>query len=162
MGLLMSSLGKGSPSTQLLNAVTDAVHNKLIGTAQKTPEEFHMSILDVFNMLNSSLPGMHYNAPSSDEIKKFYEEVWGTSTEDEKKEKFTNFILENVNLSKLDEYTLLAGLVTPPAAMALKRVGESVPQIKVIKMIPDVIFVPGATLAALVSVKLTRLMSLGK
>ncbi|KAK9120906.1 hypothetical protein Syun_018523 [Stephania yunnanensis] len=82
--------------------------------------------------------------------------------EAEKKGKFTEFILEKVNLSKLDEYTLLAGLVTPPAAMALKRVGESVPQIKVIKMIPDVIFVPGATLAALVSVKLTRLMSLGK
>ncbi|KAK9095204.1 hypothetical protein Scep_026673 [Stephania cephalantha] len=160
MGLLMSSLGKGTTPFQILICLN--LHFiSLISSSPLNFESFVQRWIRFTVRKNSSLPGMHYNAPSSDEIKEFYE-VWKNLGETEKKGKFTEFILEKVNLSKLDEYTLLAGLVTPPAAMALKRVGESVPQIKVIKMIPDVIFVPGATLAALVSVKLTRLMSLGK
>lgn len=68
---------------------------------------------------------------------------------------------KKVNLSKLDDSTLITGIVTPPAAMAAKRAGESVPQLKLIKTIPDVIFVPTATVLALVSVKLSRKMFLG-
>lgn len=70
---------------------------------------------------------------------------------------------KNVNISKLDDSTLIAGIVTPPAgAMAAKKAGESLPQLKLIKTIPDVIFIPSATVLALVSVKLSRKMFLGK
>lgn len=68
------------------------------------------------------------------------------------------FMKEKVNLSRLDDSTLITGIVTPPAAMAAKRAGESLPQLKLIKAIPDVIFVPSATVLALVSVKLSRKM----
>lgn len=78
--------------------------------------------------------------------------------ESKKKEVLVKFMKEKVNLSKLDDSTLITGIVTPPAAMAAKRAGESLPQLKLIKAIPDVIFVPSATVLALVSVKLSRKM----
>lgn len=63
---------------------------------------------------------------------------------------------KRTTLSKLDNSTLMTGILTPPAAMATKRAGESVPQLKALKAIPDVIFVPGFTILALVCAKLTR------
>jgi Ni,Fe-hydrogenase III small subunit len=63
---------------------------------------------------------------------------------------------ETVNLSKVDDFVLIAGIVTPPAAMVAKRAGEKVPQLKAIKAIPDVLFVPTATVLALVSVKFSK------
>ncbi|KAK6162642.1 hypothetical protein DH2020_002483 [Rehmannia glutinosa] len=81
---------------------------------------------------------------------------WKAANESEKKKVFIEFMKKKVNLSKLDDSTLITGIVTPPAAMAAKRAGESVPQLKLIKAIPDVIFVPSATVLALVSVKLSR------
>lgn len=65
---------------------------------------------------------------------------------------------KNVILGKLDETSLVTGLVTPPAALAAKRAGESLPQLSIIKNIPDVIFVPTATILALISVKVSRRM----
>lgn len=73
-----------------------------------------------------------------------------------KKQIFTDFIKKNVNLSKLDETMMITGLVTPPAAMAAKRAGENVPTLNMIKVIPDVLFVPAATVAVLISVKFSR------
>lgn len=73
-----------------------------------------------------------------------------------KRKIFINFITKNVNLNKLDDYTVITGIVTPPAAMGIKKAGENVPQLKLIKAIPDVVFVPSATVLALISVKLSR------
>lgn len=66
-----------------------------------------------------------------------------------------------VNLSRLDDSAMVTGVVTPPAAMAAKRAAENLPQLKIIKVVPDVVFVPTATVLALASVKLTRRMFLG-
>lgn len=74
---------------------------------------------------------------------------------------FVNFVKEQVHLSKLDNFTLIAGVVTPPAAIAAKKAGENVPQIRFIKAIPDVIFVPSITVLALISAKLSRKMMQG-
>ncbi|BBG97312.1 hypothetical protein Prudu_006392 [Prunus dulcis] len=46
---------------------------------------------------------------------------------------------KNVKLSKVDGTTMIAGILTPPVAMATKRAGENVPQLKMIKAIPDVV-----------------------
>lgn len=86
---------------------------------------------------------------------------WKSASESEKKRVFVDFMKKGVNPSKLDDSTLITGLVTPPAAMAAKRAGESVPQLKLIKAIPDVLFVPSATVLALMSVKVSRKMFLG-
>lgn len=69
---------------------------------------------------------------------------------------------KKLNLSQLDDTTFYTGIITPPAAMVAKRAGESVPQLKLIKSIPDVIFVPSATVLALISVKISRKMFLGQ
>jgi hypothetical protein len=74
---------------------------------------------------------------------------------------FINFMKEKLNTGKLDDSTFIIGLATPPAAMAAKRAGENVPQLGFIKAIPDVIFVPSATILALVSAKLTKRMLQG-
>ncbi|XP_048422776.1 uncharacterized protein LOC125469467 [Pyrus x bretschneideri] len=75
---------------------------------------------------------------------------------------FNQFMKENVRLSKVDNATLITGVVTPPVAMAAKRAGESVPQLKMIKAIPDVFFVPSATVLALISVKIYKRIFTGK
>ncbi|KAK8663874.1 hypothetical protein V6N13_083679 [Hibiscus sabdariffa] len=72
-----------------------------------------------------------------------------------KKEIFIDFI-RTVKLSKLDNTTIMTGIVTPPAAMAAKRAGEFLPHLSMIKSIPDVVFVPSVTMAALVISKLSR------
>lgn len=69
--------------------------------------------------------------------------------------------IKKVSLSKLDDWTLITGILTPPAAMAAKRAGENVPQLKIIKSIPDVLFVPSATVLALISVKVSRRVFMG-
>ncbi len=62
----------------------------------------------------------------------------------------------NITLSKLDNTTMITGIDTPPAAMVAKRAGENLPHLSIIKHIPDVVFVPSVTMAALVSAKLSR------
>jgi len=71
-------------------------------------------------------------------------------------------MIKNVNISKVDDSMMITGIVAPPAAMVAKRTGQSVPQLSVMKAIPDVIFVPTATILALIAVKVTKRMSLKK
>jgi hypothetical protein len=69
---------------------------------------------------------------------------------------------DTVNLRKVDDSMLIAGIVTPPAAMVAKRAGETILRLKALKAIPDVLFVPSATLVALISVKFFRRFFLKK
>lgn len=87
---------------------------------------------------------------------------WQLGSDSEKKTLFMEFMKKKLNLSQLDDSTFYTGIITPPAAMVAKRAGESVPQLKLIKSIPDVIFVPSATVLALISVKISRKMFLGQ
>lgn len=86
---------------------------------------------------------------------------WNESKEDKKKV-FTDFMIKNVNVSKVDDSMMITGIVAPPAAMVAKKTGQSVPQLSAIKAIPDVIFVPTATILALIAVKVTKRMSFKK
>uniref|UniRef100_A0A0D3A187 Uncharacterized protein n=1 Tax=Brassica oleracea var. oleracea TaxID=109376 RepID=A0A0D3A187_BRAOL len=79
---------------------------------------------------------------------------------DKEEKVFTEFIAKKVKPGKLDDVTMITGIASPPAAMAAKRAGENVPQLKFIKLIPDVIFVPMITILAIVSAKLSRRMYL--
>lgn len=79
---------------------------------------------------------------------------WDSESDpEEKKRVFVKFMKTKVNVNKMDVPTVIAGVVTPPVAMAAKRAGENVPQLKMIKAVPDVLFVPSATVLALFSVK---------
>ncbi|KAF9603216.1 hypothetical protein IFM89_034549 [Coptis chinensis] len=161
MGLLMSYMNKGVPSVQVLNLLTDTVYKQFITKDIKNFDEFHIAMLDIFITFNSALPGMHYDVPQREDVEECFRK-WQESTAEQKKKVIEDFMVKFVNLSKLDDYTMITGLVTPPAAMALKRAGENVPQLNKIKIIPDVVFVPTATLLALITVKLTRRLSLRK
>uniref|UniRef100_A0A5B7BU05 Calcium ion-binding protein n=1 Tax=Davidia involucrata TaxID=16924 RepID=A0A5B7BU05_DAVIN len=162
MGMFMSFMGKGVPlqSTQMLSLVMGTLNTQFIEKDIKTFEDFHNAILDIFNTVNAALPGKHYDVPPRKEIKVRFEK-WKEAEEPARKKIFVEFMKNSLNLSKLDDSTMITGLVTPPAAMAVKRAGESVPQLRLIKVIPDVIFVPSATILALVSVKLSRKIFLG-
>ncbi|KAM7508841.1 hypothetical protein LguiA_019294 [Lonicera macranthoides] len=155
MGMFMSLMGKGLPSTQMLSIVVGTLYDKFIVKEINTFDEFHLAILDIYNTINAALPGKHYDAPPPEKVKACFDQ-WKQAKEPERKNLFIDFMKNQVNLNKLDGSTLLTGLVTPPAAMAAKRAGESLPQLSLIKSIPDVIFVPSATVLALISVKLSR------
>ncbi|XP_074323691.1 uncharacterized protein LOC141660600 [Apium graveolens] len=157
MGMFMSFMGKGLPSTQMLSLVMGTLYRKFIEKDIKNSEDFQKAILDIFDTINSALPGKHYDVPPQKEVEACFAE-WKEAKEPERKKLFTEFMTKNVILGKLDETSLVTGLVTPPAALAAKRAGESLPQLSIIKSIPDVIFVPTATILALISVKVSRRM----
>ncbi|XP_062175354.1 uncharacterized protein LOC133880420 [Alnus glutinosa] len=165
MGLIMSFMPKGLPLTQMLHLDVNTLYNqfigdkiidRLIGDNITEFNDFHLAALDIFNSINSALPGKHYDVPSREEVKKCFDSWKGQENKEEKKKVFIHFMKERVNLSKVDDFVLIAGIVTPPVAMVAKRAGEKVPQLKAIKAIPDVLFVPTATVLALVSVKFSR------
>ncbi|KAH7519690.1 uncharacterized protein LOC107424234 [Ziziphus jujuba] len=157
MGMLMSLMGSGGglPSSQMMNFVFERVSKQFMETKINNFEEFHVATLDIFSAINSALPGKHYDVPSRDEVKAVFD-VWKQAKEERKKEIFQGFIMEKVNLSKVDKTTVMTGILTPPVAMAAKKAGEKVPQLKMIKAVPDVLFVPSATVLSLMSVKISR------
>ncbi|KAK4414605.1 hypothetical protein Salat_2873500 [Sesamum alatum] len=106
MGMMMSFMGKGLPTQQMLGLVMGTLHRQFIEKDIKTFEEFHMAILDTFSTVNASLPGKHYDAPSPKEVEECFRE-WKAAGESEKKKVFTEFMKKKVNLSKLDDSTLI-------------------------------------------------------
>lgn len=84
-------------------------------------------------------------------------EQWKEIEKEEKRKKFIEFINEKVNMNKVDESMLITAIVAPPAAMMAKKTGQIVPQLALMNAIPDVVFVPSATLLALTAIKIIRL-----
>ncbi|RZC69136.1 hypothetical protein C5167_032295 [Papaver somniferum] len=152
MGMLMSVMGKGVPSVSTL---TDTLYGQFVKKDVKEFDDFHIAVLDIFSTVNAALPGKHYDVPPLDVVESFYDR-WKSRKEEEKKDLFVKFMTSNISLSTLDDVTIMLGVAAPPAAMAMKRAGESIPQLNMIKVIPDVIFVPTATLITLISLKLSR------
>ncbi|CAN7108247.1 unnamed protein product [Brassica rapa subsp. narinosa] len=170
MGGSMGFLGKGVPPTQMMNMVMGSLYKQFTKKAINNFDDFHVAVLDIFNNFNSALPGRHFDLPTPDEIKARIDLFnspckiacflgWKEAKDEEEKKKvFTEFIAKKVKPSKVDDVTMITGIASPPAAMAAKRAGENVPQLKFIKLIPDVIFVPTVTILAIVSAKLSRRM----
>ncbi|XP_028095379.1 uncharacterized protein LOC114295347 isoform X1 [Camellia sinensis] len=156
MGMAMSFMGVGLPSTQMFNYAMGTVYDQLMEKEINDFEDFHKSLLDLFSSFNASLPGKRYDAPLRKEIEACFTKWKGVADEKERKKVFIEFMRKEVKICKLDNTTLIVGLVMPPAAMGVKRAGESVPQLSLIKTIPDVVFVPSITVLALVSAKLSR------
>ncbi|CAO2828426.1 unnamed protein product [Amaranthus hypochondriacus] len=157
MGLATSFLmGNGSPTTQMLNLITGSLYTSFVEKETDTFPQFHQAFLDIFNTFNSALPGKHYDVPARPEVKECFDK-WKESTDEAKRKKiFVEFIKEKVKLNEPHKSTLITGIVTPPAAMVAKKAGERVPALKLIKVVPDVLFVPSATFLALISVKVSR------
>ncbi|XP_028095380.1 uncharacterized protein LOC114295347 isoform X2 [Camellia sinensis] len=140
MGMAMSFMGVGLPSTQMFNYAMGTVYDQLMEKEINDFEDFHKSLLDLFSKNKQAC----------------FTKWKGVADEKERKKVFIEFMRKEVKICKLDNTTLIVGLVMPPAAMGVKRAGESVPQLSLIKTIPDVVFVPSITVLALVSAKLSR------
>ncbi|GLT67770.1 hypothetical protein SLA2020_400540 [Shorea laevis] len=154
-------MGKGLPSTPILNFVMEKFYNQFAGKEIKDFCDFHMAILDLFNTINSALPGKHYDVPSRKEVEACFKAWKKAEVQEEKRKVFVNFINERVNLN-VDQPMVITGIITPPAAMLAKRAGEKVSQLKAIKAIPDVLFVPSTAVLALIYVKFSRRLFMDK
>ncbi|KAK2352521.1 calcium ion-binding protein [Trifolium repens] len=163
MGMIMSYMGGTGEglASQTLSLVSGALYDQFMKKDVKSFDAFHTAILDIFNTINMALPGKHYDVPSNKEIENFFKK-WNDPKEENKKDIFTDFMIKYVNISKVDDSMMITGIVAPPAAMVAKRSGQSVPQLSALKVIPDVIFVPTATILALIAVKVTKRMSIKK
>ncbi|KAK8495438.1 hypothetical protein V6N12_037091 [Hibiscus sabdariffa] len=77
---------------------------------------------------------------------------------EEDPEKKKEVFLGTIKLSNLDNTTIMTGTVTPPTAMVVKRAGEFLPRLSIIKSTPDFVFVPSVTvtMAALEISKVSR------
>ncbi|KAK4841146.1 hypothetical protein QYF36_027104 [Acer negundo] len=155
MGMLMSFMGMGLPSSQMFNMLMSTLYKQFAEKEIDNFEDFHQAFLDIFNTVNSALPGKHYDVPSRKDVEECYNK-WEGYPEEKIKIEFVKFMKKTMKLSSLDDVTIKTGIITPPAAMAIKKAGQNVPQMKMIKAIPDVIFVPSVTLIALISAKLSR------
>ncbi|XP_060218969.1 uncharacterized protein LOC132645787 [Lycium barbarum] len=161
MGLIMSFAGKGFPITPVISKVMDKFQEEFLKKNLENPDDFHVAVLDMFASVNKVLPGKHWRVPPYTEIEIFFNEMEKSNlTEEAKKEKVLTFLKKWIQPDKLDKFSLMIGLATPPAAMAAKKAGERVPQLKFMKSVPDVLFVPGATLLTLTAVKLSRIFFL--
>ncbi|XP_004229755.2 uncharacterized protein [Solanum lycopersicum] len=159
MGLVTSLAAKGLSTTQVINKATGKFNELFLGENKRNLDnldDFHLAILDMFVTVNGALPGKHWVVPPFEKIKECFEEREKAVDEERKKTVVVEFLKKYIQPNKADNTLLFIGLATPPAAMAVKKTGESVPQLKLLKRIPDVVFVPAATLLTLVSVKITR------
>ncbi|GAU16480.1 hypothetical protein TSUD_167120 [Trifolium subterraneum] len=162
MGMNTSLMrGKGLSTSQVLSLIMNKLYKQFVEKDIKEFEAFHVAFLDTFNTVNMAIPGKHYDAPSYKDVKNIFEQ-WKEDNEEARKKMFTDFMNKNVNLNKVDESMIITGIVAPPAAMVVKRTGQTtLPQLKFMNAIPDVVFVPSATVLALIAVKILRLMFIG-
>ncbi|KAI5431946.1 hypothetical protein KIW84_035908 [Lathyrus oleraceus] len=145
----------------MLSLVMNKLYKQFVEKDIKEFEAFHVAIIDTFNILNVAVPGKHYDAPSYNDVKEIFKR-WKESNEEARKEMFKDFMNKNVNLNRVDESMIITAIVAPPAAMVAKRTGQTtLPQLKFMNAIPDVVFVPSATVLALIAVKILRLMFKG-
>ncbi|CBI16653.3 hypothetical protein VitviT2T_023326 [Vitis vinifera] len=166
MGLVQSIRRRGSPVAfiPLLLMGKELTPQKLASRAIQmfysdpadydNLEAFHSEILSIFEIANSAFPGRHFEAPSREKVEKAFTE-WKSSS-DVEKEKIFMELLKNTKPGEIDNITLIVGLATPPFSMVAKRAGENVTPFKMIKNVPDALFVPTVTLLMLFSVKLIR------
>ncbi|XP_057435931.1 uncharacterized protein LOC130728456 [Lotus japonicus] len=158
MGMNMSFLGgKALSTTQMLSLVMNKLYKQFVDKDIKDFDAFKVAIIDTFNTINMALPGKHYDSPSYEDVKDFFNQ-WKEANEETKKVMFIDFMNKNVTLNKVDESIIVTGIVAPPAAMVAKKTGQTVPQLTFMNAIPDVVFVPSATVLALIAVRILGLM----
>ncbi|KAK1325967.1 hypothetical protein QJS10_CPA01g02787 [Acorus calamus] len=161
MGNVMGFVGKGVPG--LLSFPRDRIFDNCFKDVDSF-EKFHLAFLKVCSEFNSIMPGNHFQAPSLEQIEKYYEEWKNKNDGTARKQYMVDLLTEHMKRSKTGKAMVMTGLVAPSAAMALKRVAEGTPPIKKFKvdMVPDVVFVPSVTLLALLGVKWYNLGTINK
>ncbi|KAG8641168.1 hypothetical protein MANES_13G115400v8 [Manihot esculenta] len=158
MGIFFSLLGEGLPSTHATSFVMGTLYKQFLEKNISSFEDFQVGILDIFDRFISELPIEYYEIPSRKELEACFND-WKRAPDPQKKELIVGLMKKSINFSKLVDSALITGIVT--AAMAAKKAGDTVPQLKRINDIPNFIFVPSVTLLSLASIKLTRWIFLG-
>ena len=99
-------------------------------------------------------------------MQEFYEKNWkDLKDEVQRKKNFMEFMEKHIHESEVDDSLfIMAGLAAPAAAIIAKKSSESIPQMKMFKLhyIPNVIFVPLCTLAALMTATGFQIQNKGK
>ncbi|KAF3336113.1 hypothetical protein FCM35_KLT20620 [Carex littledalei] len=165
MGLSLSLLSKlGVPGVS--SVTTDQFYERFFKDIQKF-DQFHTAFIDLCRFINDVMPGKHFDAPTKDEIKKFYEKNWMSNSEPEiRKEKLTAFVKEMVKERKTDndKTVIITGMVVPAAAVVLKNTAENLQPVKRFKLhlVPNFVFVPTCTFLALAGVQLMQVRKKSK
>ncbi|KMZ59611.1 Calcium-binding EF hand family protein [Zostera marina] len=160
MGIPMSMMGSlGLPKVQSLS--TDRIFDQFFSKDIKSFEEFHITFLDVCNKFNSAMPGEQYRTPKVEIIKEYYYKWKEEKDAKIQKKMLVGFLTDNIYTAPTDNVVVMTGLVAPPAAMVLRKAGDSVLPLKKFKLhlIPDFVFIPSITCLALIGAKLVRLGS---
>lgn len=164
MGISMS-LFQSLGFTGVKSLTADKVFDKYFPSNEiKTFDDFHKSFLKLCSDFNSVMLGKHYKPPSNEEIEACYKQ-WsdlkgsGEKEMERKKQLVLDLLAKNVKEIKSGDTIVMTGLVVPPALMVLKKSSQNVPQLKRFRLnlVPDIIFVPTLTIAALFTVKALQL-----
>ncbi|RWW14257.1 hypothetical protein GW17_00021986 [Ensete ventricosum] len=110
---------------------------------------------------NLVMPGRHFTIQAS-EIRVFYDSKWtkvpaDTDGESKRKALLVEFMKDRVKEYKTSSRAMMVtGATAPPAAILIKKSGEKVPQLKMLRidLIPDVVFVPAFTVLSLIGVRI--------
>ncbi|KAG9452191.1 hypothetical protein H6P81_005095 [Aristolochia fimbriata] len=150
--LTFGFIGQGK---KVLNNITDKLYEEYRESFDNE-EKFQTAIIEIFNRINGAMLGTHYDPPALSEVENYYKQWSEASSPSAKKQVFADMIqtlLSSVKERKTSSLTMLAGVGAPPAFMIAKRVGENIPGIKKIRIIPDYVLVPSATVMTLIGVK---------
>ncbi|XP_042384427.1 uncharacterized protein LOC121976362 isoform X1 [Zingiber officinale] len=160
MGVALSVLGKlGLPSVDSLT--TDKVYENFFIDVKDYPG-FHNSFIKMFSDINTIMPGKHYILKATTkEMEELYKD-WKEKapTDEEKKKLVVDFLNLHVEEYKANSTAMIAtGLVAPGAAVVLKKSGQKVPQLKMLRLdlVPNAVFVPTVTLLSLIGVRMFNL-----
>lgn len=81
---------------------------------------------------------------------------WKATKDEDKRKECLKTLLANAKASKTDNRVVYFGMAVPPVAMIGKKYGESMPTLGFLKLVPDLVAIPLATLLGLGVVKYTR------
>ncbi|ERN00213.1 uncharacterized protein LOC18428260 [Amborella trichopoda] len=135
---------------------SNKIYNKILNEAKTGVEfeEVHIAVLEIINQFNKVMPGTHFDPPSRKVVQEFYKSIFEPAEKKDKKERLKEFIRAHLNVTRASSKSnYLIGLSVPYLSLLGKRAAQKVPQVSMVSVVPDVVFVPFATLLALVGAK---------
>ncbi|KAB1226942.1 hypothetical protein CJ030_MR1G022244 [Morella rubra] len=153
MGQVLGRLQGKQWRQKQLRKITDRVFDRLTnasGRAKPTFEDLYIAVLLIYNDVNKSLPGPHFDPPPKDKVRAMIEDCDLNLDGEMDREEFVKFIelLTADTLIAVSLGQILTLVVAPAVALAIKSATEGVPGVgKVVQKLPNAIYAWLVTLA---------------
>ncbi|XP_041001907.1 uncharacterized protein LOC121247598 [Juglans microcarpa x Juglans regia] len=153
MGQVLGRLQGKQWRREQVRKITDRVFDRFqnqSGRANLTLEDLYIAVLLVYNDINKSLPGPHFDPPSKEQVRVMIEDCDFNLDGEIDREEFVRFIqqLTTDTLIAVSQGLILTLVVAPTIAIATKNATAGVPGVgKVVQKLPNSVYASLVTLA---------------